>query len=283
MSEPRFDIYLLGETQLSTSLAKLAHNLAAIFKKDISVFEKMLSQPRSLLKANVDIATANKYKLAIDKAGGCCELVSRNAPVFPVAATAPVAPPSTIEIAAVEPIKKPLTIAADNPAWPASNSRAADTSESESLDDEHEPAGRSWVKVIIVAVVAVVIIMGALAVTLLPVYLDKSARTKVQGALPLINETRQKVTAVIQQKNFLPSENLLAGLPENISNEFVSSITLGENAQLTVSFRIPHLARKGKNTIIWTPLKNGNEVVWHCLGGTMSDEYRMRECRGGSQ
>lgn len=103
----------------------------------------------------------------------------------------------------------------------------------------------------------------------------------MQAALPLINETRAAVTNVIQQKDFLPSENLLAGLPDDMLNDFVSSIELSEDAQMIVSFRIPHLIQNGTNTI-WTPTKEGGDVRWHCLGGTMRDRYRMPECRGGS-
>jgi TM2 domain-containing membrane protein YozV/Tfp pilus assembly major pilin PilA len=134
---------------------------------------------------------------------------------------------------------------------------------------------------LVIGAIFLVAIIGILAAIALPAYQDYTTRAKVQAALPLINETRQKVTQAIQQKDFLPSENLLAGLPDNISNEFVTSIQLSEDAQMIVTFRIPHL-RDGNNTIIWTPTKNGDDIEWHCLGGSMNDKYRMRECRGGS-
>ncbi|MDZ4261995.1 MAG: pilin, partial [Pseudomonadota bacterium] len=83
------------------------------------------------------------------------------------------------------------------------------------------------------------------------------------------------------EKNFLPSENLLAGLPDNISNEFISAITLSEGAQMIVAFRIPHLERENKNIIIWTPQEEGGQITWHCKGGAMPDKYRVPECRSG--
>jgi Tfp pilus assembly protein PilE len=126
-----------------------------------------------------------------------------------------------------------------------------------------------------------IVTVGVLTAAILPAYLSYAARASLEGALPLINDTRQKITQVIQQKNFLPSENVLANLPENISNKFVSSIQLKDGAQMVVAFRIALLG--DSKTIIWTPTKNGEDVVWSCLGGTLSDEYRMPECRGGSR
>jgi len=301
MSDPRLDVYLLGETQLSTSPAKLALNLAAIFKKDISVFEKMLSQPRSLLKANVDTETANKYKKAIDKAGGCCELVRRDQPVSPIQAV-PVSEPSSLSenilpeiprsaLTLAPVVNTPLTISVDDDIDNEARASLTRAYSSHNLDDAEHDAPfaatsegstnfptRFGKKGIIFGVC--ILVVGVLAAVALPAYLNHAARTILSGASPLINDTRQKITQVIQQKNFLPSENILAGLPETINNEFVSSIQLKEGAQMVVAFRIALLG--DSNTIIWTPTKKGDEVVWHCRDGTMSDKYRMPECRGGS-
>jgi hypothetical protein len=49
---------------------------------------------------------------------------------------------------------------------------------------------------------------------------------------------------------------------------------------MVVAFRIALLG--DSNTIIWTPTKSGDEVVWNCLGGTLSDKYRMPQCRRGA-
>jgi Tfp pilus assembly major pilin PilA len=133
-----------------------------------------------------------------------------------------------------------------------------------------------------IGAVFLVAIIGILAAVALPAYQDYTTRAKVQAALPLIYQTRDKVSAVINAKDFLPSENLLAGLPDNINNEYVSSIILSAGAQMVVSFRVPHLISRGTNTIIWTPTQQEGKVTWHCMGGTMPDKYRMPECRGGS-
>ena len=379
MSDVRLDVYLLGEPQAGVDRSTLVRNLAATFKKDVPVIEKMLRKSRSLLKADVDSTTAAKYQNAIQKAGGQCELVTHGEQLFPSEALSPVAPRPALTLAPVEP--SALTAAADDETPDATaNSNphspyAAPNASSQSPDHfcykcgksiarsfaqcpycrapqiqfyrkekaiagvlafflgglgvhrfylgqwwgifylifwgtlipsiislieafvfwltpnerwDHKygqvPATSTGVKVAIAVagVFAFVFFVGILAAISLPAYQDYVARSKVAAALPLINETRQQVTTVIQQKDFLPSENLLAGLPDDISNEFIESIQLSDDAQMIVSFRIPHLSGKGTNTIIWTPTKTAGGVEWDCLGGAMEDRYRMPECRGGS-
>ncbi|WP_331353275.1 NINE protein [Cellvibrio sp. UBA7671] len=382
MSDTRLDVYLLGEPQPGIDRPTLVRNLATTFKKDVPVIEKMLRRPRSLLKANVDAATAAKYQSAIKKAGGQCELVNHGEQLFPSEALSPVAARAPLSVAPIEPTA--LTPAVDDQAPAADNiphgnahyqsPYSAPTTNSESTDYFCYKCGRGiapglaqcpycrapqvqlhrkekatagvlafflgglgvhrfylgqwwgifyllfWGTLIpsivslieafvfwftpnerwnqkygqvpargagmavalVIGAILMVAIVGILAAVALPAYQDYTTRSKVQAALPLINETRQKVTAVIKQKNFLPSENVLAGLPETINNEFVTSIELIEDAKMVVSFRIPHLIQNGTNTIIWTPEIKGDDVVWTCLEGSLSDKYRMPECRGGS-
>jgi TM2 domain-containing membrane protein YozV/Tfp pilus assembly major pilin PilA len=384
MSDARLDVYLLGEPQPGVDRPTLVRNLAATFKKDVPAIEKMLRKPRSLLKADIDPATAAKYQNAIKKAGGQCELVNHGEQLFPREALSPVAPRAPLTVAPIEPTaltpaiddESPVAATGDNlhnnphyhSPYTAPNSSSGSTdyfcykcgrgiapglaqcpycrapqiqvyrkekatagvlafflgglgvhrfylgqwwgifyllfwgtlipsivsfieafvfwfTPNERWNQKYGqvPArGAGMAVALVVGAILMIAIVGILAAVALPAYQDYTTRSKVQAALPLINETRQKVTDVIKQKDFLPSENLLAGLPDNISNEFVSSITLSEDAKMTVSFRIPHLIQNGTDTITWTPTKEGGDVEWTCLDGSMSDKYRMPECRGGS-
>lgn len=374
MSEVRLDVYLLGEPQPGIDRSTLVRNLATTFKKEVPVIEKMLRKSHSLLKANIDAATAAKYKAAILKAGGQCELVNHGEQLFPTDALNPVAARPALTIAPVELTQ--LTSATDESASDHTDySSPYSTPETNSESTEHfcYKCGRSiasglaqcpycrapqiqfnskskvtagflafflggfgahrfylgqwwgifyvifWVTLIpsIVAFIesfvfwfssnerwnqkygqvpaatpglkaaiavaiffAFIFIVGILASISLPAYMDYTARAKVQASLPLINETREKVTGVIKQKEFFPSENILAGLPEKISNDTISSITLAGDAKMIVTFNIPSL-NDGRNIIVWTPTKKGNDVIWDCKNGTMPDKYRMPECHGG--
>lgn len=386
MADERLDIYLLGEPQPGVDRATLVRNLAATFKKDVPVIEKMLRKPRSLLKADVDSATAAKYQSAIKKAGGQCELVNHGEQPFPSEALSPVAARAPLSVASIEPT--PLTPAVDvqasapdshshNNAHPNVHTHSpysAPNTNSESTDyfcykcgkgiapslaqcpycgaaqvqlqrkdkatagvlafflgglgvhrfylgqwwgifyllfwgtfipsivslieafvfwltpnerwnqkyGQVPARGAGMAVALVVGAILMIAVIGILAAVALPAYQDYTTRSKVQASLPLINQTRQTVTNVIKQKHFLPSENVLAGLPDNISNEFISSITLSEDAQMIVAFRIPHLERDDKNTIIWTPQEEDGQITWHCKGGAMPDKYRLPECRGGS-
>ena len=77
MADTRKDVFLLCEPQPGVTRQQLVRNLAITFKKDSAVIEKMLAQPRFLIKKDVDATLAAKYELAITKAGGVCELRSR--------------------------------------------------------------------------------------------------------------------------------------------------------------------------------------------------------------
>lgn len=379
MSDARLDIYLLGEPQPGTDRSTMVRNLAATFKKEVPVIEKMLRKSRSLLKADVDAVTAAKYKNAIHKAGGKCELVNHGEQLFPSEALNPVAARSALTVAPFEPTTLSPAVSDEAPESTTSanihynSPYAAPTANSESIDYFCYKCGRGiapglaqcpycrapqvqlyrkekatagvlafflgglgvhrfylgqwwgifyllfwgtlipsivslieafvfWLTpnerwnqkygqvpargagmavALVVGAILMIAIVGILAAIALPAYQDYTTRSKVQAALPLINETRQKITDVIKQKDFLPSDNVLAGLPDDISNQFVTSIKLGEGAQMIVTFNIPSLNEEN-NTIIWTPTRQGSEVVWNCTAGAMLDKYRMPECRGGS-
>lgn len=97
MADTRKDVFLLCEPQPGITHQQLVGNLAATFKKDRAVIEKMLGQRRFLIKKDVDAALAAKYELAITKAGGMCELHSRVAEL-PRATIEPERPPIAVEL-----------------------------------------------------------------------------------------------------------------------------------------------------------------------------------------
>ncbi|WP_052417434.1 NINE protein [Cellvibrio mixtus] len=378
MSDIKWDVYILGESQLGVERSTLVSNLAATFKKDIPVIEKMLRKSRSLLKANVDLATAKKYKMAIDKAGGLCELIEHAEQLFPNDALSPA-------VARPLPAVTPLGVVPVEAAPTASASVHASTytdhfsitysspyespraeveqpshfcfkcgaalhagmihcpkcrTEQPQFNSKNKVAagalaffvggfgvhrfylGQWWgvfyllfwgtlipsiislleafvfwltpkerwqrkygqvpspgpgmIVAIIIGAILFIAIIGILAAIALPAYQDYSIRSKVRASAALVDETRAKVEKVILEKNFFPSENVLAGLPENISTQHVRSIRLDQGAKLVVTYNAGNAP-----TIIWTPKKSGTQIVWDCKGGTMQDKQRDPECRGG--
>lgn len=132
--------------------------------------------------------------------------------------------------------------------------------------------------VFVVSVVFFIAITGILAAVALPAYQDYVNRSKVQSAMPLVLDTQKKVAAFIKKNHAYPNENILVGLPDEISSNLVESIYLQDNAKLQVTYRFV----KDKNTIVWAPQEVNGEVVWTCTEGTMRDQYRPADCRGGN-
>lgn len=146
MHEVRKDVYLLGDSQPGVIRQQLVQNLAILFKKESAAIEKMLDRQRFLLKKDVDAQLAAKYRSAIEKAGGRCELIHSEPETLP--AEAAVVPPA-------EPHKPPI----------------------EPSPKYHQPAKRPIKKWSIVGLsVVIVAALAALAII--------SILTKQQNALP---------------------------------------------------------------------------------------------------
>ena len=138
--------------------------------------------------------------------------------------------------------------------------------------------------VIVLAFIASIIVtismVGIVAAVALPAYVDYTNRAKVQSAMPLVLDAREKVASFIVRTKSYPNENILVGLPDDIQSDVIESITLKNDAKLEVAYGIAGL--KDKNTIMWTPTEKSGDIVWDCKEeGAMLDRYRPRECRSG--
>jgi TM2 domain-containing membrane protein YozV/Tfp pilus assembly major pilin PilA len=363
-----YDVYLLAEPQAGVERRVLVANLAAVFKKDVPIIEKMLRQKSSMLKANINLSLAKKYQAAIEKAGGKCEIVKQGEQPFTTNLVVPQRP--SLSLTSINDVRS----VSDSPVEELSPYTAPESSlEEEShycykcgasiifgprdnitrcpkcdtrliqfnskdkftagllafflggfgvhrfylgqwwgifyllfwgtlipsivsfiealvfwfTSDERwqtkygrvPAAGNSTAIVVVVGFFLFIVVSGILAAIAIPAYQDYTFRAKVASAMPLVEETKNKVANVILAKNFYPNENVLAGLPEDISNEVISSIRLGDQAKIVVEFKLGQL----KNTsIIWMPSKQNEEIIWDCKGGDLPDKYRIAQCRGGS-
>lgn len=132
--------------------------------------------------------------------------------------------------------------------------------------------------VFVVAIVFCIAITGILAAVALPAYQDYTNRSKIQSVMPVVIDARKKVEAFIKKNHSYPNENILVGLPDEINNNVIESITLQDDAKLEVAY---HLGLKDKNTIVWAPIETNSGVEWTCTEGSMLDKYRPLDCRSG--
>lgn len=140
-------------------------------------------------------------------------------------------------------------------------------------------SGGSMVVVLIVGFFVMIAVIGILAAVAIPAYQDYTYRAKIQSAMPLVTNARNKVASFIKKTHSYPSENILVGLPDKISSDVIESISLQDKAKLEVAYRFPGL--KDKNTIVWTPTEKNGAIIWVCKEGAMPDKYRPADCRGG--
>ncbi len=101
MSDELFEVAFSGQIKEGAELEQVKAKLAAMFKADAAKLAHLFSGKRMLIKKNIDQATANKYKVALNNAGAVCEIKSLSA--APELSATPVAakPPAEAESVAV--------------------------------------------------------------------------------------------------------------------------------------------------------------------------------------
>ncbi|HKE39403.1 MAG TPA: pilin [Casimicrobiaceae bacterium] len=87
-----------------------------------------------------------------------------------------------------------------------------------------------------VEMLAVVAVIGILAMLAIPSYMDRIVRSQIKEALPLADIAKQPIAASWSAAKMLPADNAAAGLPapEKIVANFVKSLAVHDGAiQLT--------------------------------------------------
>jgi len=95
MSDELFEVAFSGQIKDGAELEQVKAKVGAMFKADAAKLAHLFSGKRMVIKKNIDQATANKYKAALNNAGAVCEIKSLN--------EAPVVKPAEDVVKAVEP------------------------------------------------------------------------------------------------------------------------------------------------------------------------------------
>ena len=95
MSEELFEVAFSGQIADAADLQQVKAKVAAMFKADEEKLAHLFSGKRVVIKKNIDQATANKYKTALNNAGAICEIKSLLTPPAEVAAAEKTPTPAT--------------------------------------------------------------------------------------------------------------------------------------------------------------------------------------------
>lgn len=122
MSDELFEVAFSGQINEGADLEQVKAKVGAMFKADATKLAHLFSGKRMVIKKNIDQATANKYKSALNNAGAVCEVKSLSEAPAPqsVEAKPAQASPAPTKPEAMKPEDGPATVAAsgDIPAAP---------------------------------------------------------------------------------------------------------------------------------------------------------------------
>ena len=75
MSDTKYNVVLSNILSAEMDRSQVVDNLSALFKSNNQKIEQLLSKPETIIKKDVEKATAEKYHAAITQAGAACLLV----------------------------------------------------------------------------------------------------------------------------------------------------------------------------------------------------------------
>ena len=127
MSDELFEVAFSGQINEGADLEQVKAKVGAMFKADATKLAHLFSGKRMVIKKNIDQATANKYKSALNNAGAVCEVKSLSEAPAPQSVESKPAQASpapmkqeAVKAQAIKPEARPATVAAsgDIPAAP---------------------------------------------------------------------------------------------------------------------------------------------------------------------
>ncbi|MDH5764728.1 MAG: ribosomal protein L7/L12, partial [Gammaproteobacteria bacterium] len=254
MDENTYQVIITNSLTDDQDKHLVIQKVAALFKISEEKAEQLISQPESVVKKNINKATAEKYQAAIQQTGAQCKIIDTSADEILPEIVTPVTPVSEVTRAFTQtetyqdPEKnrkhhqqlKDLDNFSDK-SFCMQCGTIKNSPEVICTQCGHDPKDEKnknrFIRkfaTIILAITAIIIIAYLI---LMPVYNIFAQKSKFENGLGLAFETRNSITDFILNTGFWPNQNIDANLPKQISNDIIESIIVGENAIFTVTVR----------------------------------------------
>lgn len=304
-----YKVILSNQLEQDVDRADVIKNLAQLFKISEDKASHLFSKNETVIKQDVDEATAKKYQLAISKTGAQSRIVNTAAEDE---LDLPVIAESVKKLDEKNLSRTPNRLGLDHALGRVGQVDVArqhkQTEELKVLDNfteqsycpecgtirdaksslchhcGYDPTVKKRIvnvdlfkqaaKVLLVMIMLLLIVYATW-----PFYKQYQHKQQVLEGLDLAFETRNSITQFIQNNNFFPNQNIDANLPKRINNEIIESIIIGENAVFTVTLRPDVLMPPGSYTLIFEPKTLRGKLVWNCMQGTLPNEYRPIDCQ----
>lgn len=311
MDNNSFQVAITNQLNPEQDRNQITARLATLFKIDTQKAAQLLVKPRTVIKDNLDEATARKYLAAIQQTGAPCELINKNDAVdLPQIVEPPktesVAPQARAGTRVSTPTQQEptLSLVAREVKLEKETREKLSTLEHASeatlcpdcgtirgsVDaiclhcgynpfEIESPRGSFGLKKIILLSSILLLLVTVVTFLGLPYYHTYAAHQKISQDLELAFDTRNKVSEFISVTGFFPNQNIDANLPKSISNDTIESIVVGDNGVITVSLRAEAIQEPESQTLVFAPRAVKGVIAWNCLGGSLRMDLRPEVCR----
>lgn len=131
----------------------------------------------------------------------------------------------------------------------------------------------------LIELMIVIAILGILLAIAIPAYSDYTIRARVSEGLNIAAAAKTAVSETRLSRGSFPANSTDAGVSTTITSTYVSSLTVGADGDITISYTNIDTAVNG-STILLEPTFLNATVRWACTAGNVDDRFRPAVCRG---